>query len=206
MWAPCIAIVQVDGFLWLQAWCEASVAHSTALDSEVDTGLDDWLALDSISHIDSGILHGQDPRQDLPSLPPKHKVPLSPDHSLDTVAEASDEETLFALGLPSQLSALAPTDSGAGALVHEQGTSQSSSTLPGLGAADLEQALPIHISKDAWEKKPQQVLYIQMEFCPRTLRQVLDDGPMPEADAWQVRFNFVATFIFVRPSMRRDTD
>ena len=32
-----------------------------------------------------------------------------------------------------------------------------------------------------------QVLYIQMEFCPRTLRDVLDAGPLQEADAWQVR-------------------
>ncbi len=32
-----------------------------------------------------------------------------------------------------------------------------------------------------------QMLYIQMEFCPRTLRQALDEGPMPEPDAWQVR-------------------
>ena len=31
-----------------------------------------------------------------------------------------------------------------------------------------------------------QVLYIQMEFCPRTLRDVLDAGPLQEADAWQV--------------------
>ena len=34
---------------------------------------------------------------------------------------------------------------------------------------------------------PQQVLYIQMEFCPRTLRSVLDSGPVEEAEAWQVR-------------------
>lgn len=29
-----------------------------------------------------------------------------------------------------------------------------------------------------------QMLYIQMEFCPRTLRQALDDGS--DLDAWQV--------------------
>jgi len=32
-----------------------------------------------------------------------------------------------------------------------------------------------------------QMLYIQMEFCPRTLRQALDEGPMHDPDAWQVR-------------------
>lgn len=33
---------------------------------------------------------------------------------------------------------------------------------------------------------PQHVLYIQMEFCPRTLRSVLDSGPVDEMEAWQV--------------------
>ena len=31
-----------------------------------------------------------------------------------------------------------------------------------------------------------QVLYIQMEFCPRTLRGVLSMGALPDASAWQV--------------------
>jgi hypothetical protein len=31
-----------------------------------------------------------------------------------------------------------------------------------------------------------QMLYIQMEFCPRTLRQVLDEGSLEDEDAWQV--------------------
>jgi hypothetical protein len=33
----------------------------------------------------------------------------------------------------------------------------------------------------------QQMLYIQMEFCPRTLRQVLDEGPLDSEVCWQVR-------------------
>ena len=41
-------------------------------------------------------------------------------------------------------------------------------------------------SRDA-SSQHRQVLYIQMEFCPRTLRDVLDAGPLQEADAWQVR-------------------
>ena len=43
-----------------------------------------------------------------------------------------------------------------------------------------------HASRDA-NNQHRQVLYIQMEFCPRTLRDVLDAGPLQEADAWQVR-------------------
>ena len=31
-----------------------------------------------------------------------------------------------------------------------------------------------------------QMLYIQMEFCPRTLKKILVAGPIEEADAWQV--------------------
>ena len=31
-----------------------------------------------------------------------------------------------------------------------------------------------------------QILYIQMEFCPRTLRHVLDTSHLPDASAWQV--------------------
>ena len=31
-----------------------------------------------------------------------------------------------------------------------------------------------------------QMLYIQMEFCPRTLKKTLVTGPIEEADAWQV--------------------
>ena len=30
------------------------------------------------------------------------------------------------------------------------------------------------------------MLYIQMEFCPRTLREVLDRGPLSPEDCWQV--------------------
>ena len=30
------------------------------------------------------------------------------------------------------------------------------------------------------------MLYIQMEFCPRTLREVLDKGPLSSDDCWQV--------------------
>ena len=30
------------------------------------------------------------------------------------------------------------------------------------------------------------MLYIQMEFCPRTLREVLDRGPLNADDSWQV--------------------
>ena len=30
------------------------------------------------------------------------------------------------------------------------------------------------------------MLYIQMEFCPRTLKKILVAGPIEEADAWQV--------------------
>ena len=29
-------------------------------------------------------------------------------------------------------------------------------------------------------------LFIQMEFCPRTLQQALQQGPLSEDDAWQV--------------------
>ena len=30
------------------------------------------------------------------------------------------------------------------------------------------------------------MLYIQMEFCPRTLRDALDQGGLTEEQAWQV--------------------
>ncbi len=30
------------------------------------------------------------------------------------------------------------------------------------------------------------MLFIQMEFCPRTLREVLDRGPLNPEDSWQV--------------------
>lgn len=29
-------------------------------------------------------------------------------------------------------------------------------------------------------------MYLQMEFCPRTLKKILVAGPIEEADAWQV--------------------
>ena len=34
--------------------------------------------------------------------------------------------------------------------------------------------------------QPQRMLYIQMEFCPRTLRDDLDQGGLSEEQAWQV--------------------
>ena len=33
---------------------------------------------------------------------------------------------------------------------------------------------------------PHRMLYIQMEFCPRTLKEALDAGPISEDQAWQV--------------------
>ena len=33
---------------------------------------------------------------------------------------------------------------------------------------------------------PPRMLYIQMEFCPRTLRDALDQGGLSEEQAWQV--------------------
>ena len=54
-------------------------------------------------------------------------------------------------------------------------------TVPGVHAADKG-----HADRDT-SSQHRQVLYIQMEFCPQTLRDVLDAGPLQEADAWQVR-------------------
>ena len=46
---------------------------------------------------------------------------------------------------------------------------------------------------------PQQMLYIQMEFCPRTLRQVLDESPsgMEPEDCWQVGNSYQHIQLFV---------
>lgn len=46
-----------------------------------------------------------------------------------------------------------------------------------------------------------QMLYIQMEFCPRTLRQALDDGS--DLDAWQVCRMPVCLPCFPRPDKHR---
>lgn len=44
-----------------------------------------------------------------------------------------------------------------------------------------------------------QMLYIQMEFCPRTLRQVLDEGPLDAEDCWQVQTptNYKALYLLL---------
>ena len=41
-------------------------------------------------------------------------------------------------------------------------------------------------SASSHDRKDKQMLYIQMEFCPRTLKKILVAGPIEEADAWQV--------------------
>ena len=44
-----------------------------------------------------------------------------------------------------------------------------------------------HSRRPEAEPPPQQqMLFIQMEFCPRTLREVLDRGPLNPEDSWQV--------------------
>lgn len=58
----------------------------------------------------------------------------------------------------------------------DTGTSKS----PSQSAAAGPPAPALHTSSQ------KQMLYIQMEFCPRTLKQVLLAGPIEEADAWQV--------------------
>lgn len=41
-------------------------------------------------------------------------------------------------------------------------------------------------SASSHDTKDKQMLYIQMEFCPRTLKKTLVDGPIEEGAAWQV--------------------
>lgn len=42
-----------------------------------------------------------------------------------------------------------------------------------------------------------QVLYIQMEFCPRTLSSVLEAGGLEEADAWGVLRGILAGLAYI---------
>ena len=51
---------------------------------------------------------------------------------------------------------------------------------PSQSAAAGHPTAALHTSSE------KQMLYIQMEFCPRTLKQALLAGPIEEADAWQV--------------------
>jgi len=46
---------------------------------------------------------------------------------------------------------------------------------------------PTDSSSSQGQEHEKQMLYIQMEFCPRTLKKILVAGPIEEADAWQVR-------------------
>ncbi len=46
---------------------------------------------------------------------------------------------------------------------------------------------PTDSSSRQGQEHEKQMLYIQMEFCPRTLKKILVAGPIEEADAWQVR-------------------
>ncbi|DBA86090.1 TPA: hypothetical protein ACH3X1_005610 [Trebouxia sp. C0004] len=45
---------------------------------------------------------------------------------------------------------------------------------------------PTNTSSSQGQEHQKQMLYIQMEFCPRTLKKILVAGPIEEADAWQV--------------------
>ncbi|GIM05041.1 hypothetical protein Vretimale_9508, partial [Volvox reticuliferus] len=44
---------------------------------------------------------------------------------------------------------------------------------------------------------PTQMLYIQMEFCPRTLAEVLQEGPLQEEDAWRVLRGILAGLAYI---------
>ncbi len=46
---------------------------------------------------------------------------------------------------------------------------------------------PTDSSSSQGQEHEKRMLYIQMEFCPRTLKKILVAGPIEEADAWQVR-------------------
>ena len=84
------------------------------------------------------------------------------------------------------------TDSSAGGL-WQRGNSEPSKD----GTWDFDTAEPARTSNqptaestsseaETQQSSEKQMLYIQMEFCPRTLKQVLLAGPIEEADAWQV--------------------
>ncbi len=47
-----------------------------------------------------------------------------------------------------------------------------------------------------------QVLYIQMEFCPRTLAAVLEAGPLEEADAWGMLRGMLTGLAYVHSQVR----
>ncbi|CAL8462314.1 g1847 [Coccomyxa elongata] len=168
---------------YFQAWCEAGVG-AMPMDTDTDTDVGDWLAETSESH--------------------SHAVPTPMRQvsfiGLDTVQEASSEGTPTsaathhgATGSNGATSTVVEdtveSSSGLGfwQKKREQSkTAQTSTTASGeLNTAGTQtQTQTTHSRRAA----PQQMLYIQMEFCPRTLRQVLDESPvgMDPDDCWQV--------------------
>ncbi|GIL65935.1 hypothetical protein Vafri_19563, partial [Volvox africanus] len=52
-------------------------------------------------------------------------------------------------------------------------------------------------SQNSTGGSPTQMLYIQMEFCPRTLAEVLQEGPLQEEDAWRVLRGILAGLAYI---------
>eukprot|EP00955_Chlamydomonas_euryale_P113662 366229-Chlamydomonas_euryale.AAC.15 len=59
---------------------------------------------------------------------------------------------------------------------------------------------PFPCQQDAREhaqRLPKQLLYIQMEFCSRTLQQALQAGPVTEEEAWQIVRGILAGLAYI---------
>ncbi|CAK0752569.1 hypothetical protein CVIRNUC_002156 [Coccomyxa viridis] len=160
---------------YFQAWCEAG-SGDMPLDAEpeTDSELGDWLGQTSESqpHLTPS-LHA-------PSFSVRHK-PLG----LDPVQEASSEG--YKSSAPVGRTSSHDDDSestapGAGFWqTHTSATAETSRPEPSKKGTGRHSNRP-----DAEPPPGVQMLYIQMEFCPRTLREVLDRGPLSPEDCWQV--------------------
>ncbi|KAK9811583.1 hypothetical protein WJX72_006503 [[Myrmecia] bisecta] len=186
---------------YFQAWCE-TYTGGARLDTEADTELDNWLT--DGSQVDE---QSSEAATITPSTSLRAPRPIRP--GLATVPETSAEGT--ATTSPEAASAWRRAADAADAGDDDGGASSAgggfwqrgngadaTSDTEGTGHGELAdrraRAGDLSAVSTAARGTPdtpaasekQQMLYIQMEFCPRTLQQVLSEGPMDEASCWQV--------------------
>ncbi|KAL0052345.1 hypothetical protein WJX82_000639 [Trebouxia sp. C0006] len=197
---------------YFQAWCEMGRASTPASDTVGELEGDDWLG--SSSHVGpsegTGPIHPsrtfqqnlrsvQELSEDIASASGTEEVsgdssqdnpPRSPSH------HPSDEPSSSHEGFWQREPQLGPQWDLQGGSQKEQPNhaerrldrQQQSAT----GTWDFDTkpgqttGQPTDSSSRQGQEHEKQMLYIQMEFCPRTLKKILVAGPIEEADAWQL--------------------
>ncbi|KAG1662775.1 hypothetical protein FOA52_006801 [Chlamydomonas sp. UWO 241] len=170
---------------YFQAWCEPYNSHEvtcSSSNSDDDTGSSGGSGGESSPHAagDTGSL----------SVPPRMARGRWDRLSAVTEGGTPSEDSSMSIGIFDRAT------SGEGASASATTTTATTATATATATATDTAARPSESARERAPRAPKQLLYIQMEFCPRTLQQTLQ-GVLTEEEAWQILRGILAGLAYI---------